>query len=367
MRIHFSKILSRLAIGVLMLALLVPASGEAAQITARKLTLGSSAVSASTSYAFSFTLPSTTVLQGARFQICTTASGSCTTPTGWSNSGVTISQPTGLGDASGWTVDNATAGFLALNKSGNVAAPSNVNTTVTFSSVTNPNTANQTFYARITTYSTFSGGTYSGAVDTGTAASSTANQITFSGSVDETLTFCVGITVTGNCTSTSGTAVSFSTSSTFSPSAARTATSQFTAATNAGSGYVVTVNGSTLTCGTCSGSPTIAAMGTQSANGAAAASSTGSSQFGMNVVSNTSPTTFGANIVHATGASVGAAGTNYGTTNQYRFFTGDTVGTTGGAASDFDAYTASYIVNISGVQAAGTYTTTLTYICTATF
>jgi hypothetical protein len=68
----------------------------------------------------------------------------------------------------------------------------------------------------------------------------------------------------------------------------------------------------------------------------------------------------------------GQAKAGFNTVNNYKFntATSDTV-----AASDFNTpgatnsqvYTVSYVVNVTGNQAPGTYTTTLTYICTPTF
>jgi hypothetical protein len=253
-------------------------------------------------------------------------------------------------------VDNGTAGELrAKTSSNNSTAPSSP-ITVQFNSVTNPNTANQAFYARLTTYSD---STYSTPIDTGTVAASTAAQITVSGTMDESLVFCTGTSITGqNCGTVSGTAVGLGT---FSTSAAVHSTSVMAASTNGASGYAITVNGTTLTCGGCSGSPTIAAMGTQSANGAATTSSTGTSQFGINLRSNTS--LGGADV---SGSGTGTYGTNYGTIDNFRFFTGDTVATAA-AATNANAFTVDYIANVPGSQAAGSYSTTLTYICTATF
>lgn len=350
-----NKFLGRLIILVLVAGLIPSTATAAGQLTSRSLTISSSSSSvanATTTYTFHFTFATGTVVQSFQAQACTTASGTCTLPTGFANASATITQPTGLGATSGWTVNTATAGSLRMLNSTNATAPSGTQTVI-FNNVQNPTTpAAQTYYLRITTYSD---ATWTTVIDDGNTATATANQITFNGTIDESLTFCVGITVTGNCTSTTGTAVTFSPSSTFSTTTASTASSQFAAATNAGGGYVVTVNGATLT----SGARTIAAAGVQSPNGATAGSVTGTSQFGMNV-----PT---ASITNASSQSVGTAGTNYGTAAQYRYFTGDTVATTGGVASDFNTYTANYIVNISGVQAAGAYATTLTFICTATF
>jgi len=57
---------------------------------------------------------------------------------------------------------------------------------------------------------------------------------------------------------------------------------------------------------------------------------------------------------------------NYNNGALYRFNTGDPVA---GAAvpTNANTYTSNYIVNIGGSQAAGVYTATMTYICTASF
>jgi hypothetical protein len=114
----------------------------------------------------------------------------------------------------------------------------------------------------------------------------------------------------------------------------------------------VTVNGATLT----SGANTITALAAQTA------SAQGSGQFGLNLKANTTPS------VGADPAGTGTATptANYNTTNQYRFVTGDQVASKN-AADNFRLYTVSYIANIPGAQPAGTYTSTLTYIATATF
>ena len=352
--------IDRLAASIILILMLVSLmaffipTASAAQITSRKLTLSSSSAAASnatTSYTFNFTVPSSTVLQSFEAQICTTASGTCTTPTGFVNSSSTLSsQPTNLGDASGWTVSTATAGSLRISKSGNAAAPTG-SQTVVFGNVQNPTTANQTFYARI---STFSAANWTSPVDTGVVAASTASQITLSGTMDESLVFCTGTSITGqNCGTVSGSSVNFGS---FSSASTSTGTSVMAASTNAGSGYVITVNGGTMTCVSCAGTPTIAALSSQTA------SSTGSAQFGLNLRSNSSPSVGS----EPTGTGTGTYNANYGTANQFRFVTGDTVASAGGS-TNANTYTASYIVNVPGNQAAGTYTATMNYIATATF
>lgn len=310
-------------------------TAHAAQITSRSLALGSSVASASTTYTFGFTVPSSTVLQSAEAVICTTASGACSTPSGFANASSTLaSQPTNLGDASGWTVNTSTSGKLRLKKTGNSAAPGGA-ITIVFGNVTNPSATNSTFYARLTTYSDDA---WTTSVDSGVVASSTAGQITVTASVDETLTFTLSSATVALGTIT--------------PSTTGSGTSTMSASTNATSGYAITVNGATLT----SGANTIAALASN------AASTQGTSQFGLNLKANTTPSV-GSNV---SGSGSGTAATNYNTADSFRFVSGDIVASAS-APTNSNTYTVSYIANVGGAQAAGAYSTTLTYIATATF
>jgi hypothetical protein len=348
----YRKQVAKLALAVLVASTLLPGSVSAAQITGRKLTLSTSspAAGATVTYAFDFTVPTTgTIIQSWAAQICTTASGACTMPTGFVNSS-SISQPTGLGDASGWTGNTATAGSLRMSKSGNATTPSGAQTVV-FNNVTNPTTANQTFYARITTYSDAS---WTTAIDTGTVAAATATQIQLTGVMDESLVFCVGTSITGqDCSTIAGGTINFGTFSSLSTSSG---TSVMAASTNAQSGYSITISGATLT----SNSNTIRAATTQEASQTGVVA--GQSQFGLNLRANTVPSV-GSDV---TGTGVGAAAANYAAANQFRFVSGDVVAAAS-EESNANAFTSSYIVNVEGKQAAGTYTATMTYICTATF
>jgi len=124
--------------------------------------------------------------------------------------------------------------------------------------------------------------------------------------------------------------------------------------TNASSGYIVTVNGTTLT----SGANTIPAY-------TAGASVIGTSGFGINLTANTVPTV-GAVKTNGAAPSIGTYGGSYGTANTFNYLTGDTVATSAGPTNN-NTFTVSYIANIGTAQAAGSYATTFTYICTATF
>lgn len=322
---------------------------------------------------FDFTLPSVggPNLGSIKFEYCTTASGSpsapgCTTPTGLVTTSAAYQDINGT--VTGFTINNTTNGTPYLTRTAaSVAADTTVSLRLT--SVTNPTAENETFFVRISTYASVD--TTGTPIDTGTVAASTATQIELEGVMPESLVFCAGETIGVNgggipdcSTATPGT-VQFA--QLFSPSDTATATSQMAASTNAGAGYVITVNGPTLT----SGSNTIPAMTV------AGGSVTGTGQFGMNLVENT-----GTPPGPIVGAAVNPAsnGTNYKALAATGFDTDGTymfdpavsnivaASNQGGAgATDSQIYTASYIVNVSGSQAPGTYTTTLTYVCTATF
>ncbi|MFO0862387.1 MAG: hypothetical protein U0516_01540 [Candidatus Saccharibacteria bacterium] len=328
---------------------------RAAQITGRKVTLSNSA-GAATGVQYDLVTAavptSGTIIKSLELVACTTASGTCTTPSGFSASSSTLaSTPTGLGGNAGFTVNTGTAGKLRIANSGNATTPSGA-VAVSWGGVVNPTATNTTFYLRMTTYSDAA---WTTAIDSGTIAVSTASQITVTASVDELLTFCTGtsgITST-SCAGATGSSVALGTVTT---ATTGTGTSQIGVTTNASSGYVITYNGTLPT----SGANTIASIG------ASATSPTqGTSQFGMNMKANTVPTTFGANPAGAGSANPVTA---LNTTNQYSFTAGSpTNAVSQGTADGFRLFTVSYLANVSGTQAPGTYTTTLTYVCTPTF
>jgi hypothetical protein len=154
----------------------------------------------------------------------------------------------------------------------------------------------------------------------------------------------------------------------FSPTDTATTTSQMAASTNAGSGYVITVNGPTLT----SGSNTISGMTT---NAGGDLGVRGTSQFGLNLKANTTTTSnpaVGVEVAPAANGTnyKGEAMVGYNSVDHFRFLTGNSVADSangGAGGTDAQIFTVGYVVNVPGSQPAGTYTTTLTYICTPTF
>jgi hypothetical protein len=341
---------------------------DAAQITTRSLTLqaggsaGGSQPGGVVNHFFTFTLPTAGNVGSIQFLYCTTASGTCTLPLGLVTTSATMGTQSG---ATGFTLVNTTNGSPYITRT---ATSISANTAVTYQllSITNPSATNTTFYVRISSFA--STNTTGGTTDTGSVTASTATQIVLTGIMPESLIFCSGATIgttagIPDCTLATAGTVSFN--QLFSPTAAATATSQLAASTNAGSGYAITVNGATLT----SGANTIPALTS------AAAAAVGNGQFGINLMANTT-----ASSTPAVGTAVtpAANGTTfkgqplagYNTADTFKFNDGDSIANSadGGAGpTNAQIFTVSYIVNVTGSQTAGTYTTTLTYICTATY
>jgi hypothetical protein len=379
-------------IAAMLLPLFRPHKVGATQITNRTLTLiggthdgtdtdtvndGGSQPGGLVDDRFTFTLPNAGAgnVLSIKFEYCTIASvNACALPTGISTTAATLGDEQG---ATGWTVDNTNQGAPFVHRASGAVA---VNTAVTIqlNSITNPTAPNSTFFVRISTYSVADPNTGSPTpVDTGSVAASTSTQIVLTGTMPESLIFCTGATISAtsgipDCTTATAGNVTFN--QLFSPSDTASASSQLAASTNALSGYNITVDGPTLT----SGSNTIPAIAS------ASASLKGTGQFGMNLRLNTSAAAPGFNPLYisptlsADIAPVSNAGdlrakptADYNTADTFMFPAGGSVaqsndgGTLGPTNSQI--YTANYIVNVTGAQPAGTYSTTLTYICTATF
>ncbi len=353
----------------LLLPVITPQSASASQITVRSLKLiagstndGGSKATGLVNHLFTFTVPSGDNVGSIQFKYCTTADiANCVTPIGLDTTGATLNSQSG---AQGFTMVNATNGAPYLTRAAASVTPGVLS--YQLNDITNPTATNTPFYVAIATYgSTDATGL---AVDKGTVAASTANQIQLSGTMPESLVFCTGATVgkTGgvpDCSTATLGAVNFN--QIFSPTDTSTAHSQMAASTNAGSGYAITVNGPTMT----SGLNTITGMNTM------APITHGLSQFGMNLKLNTTATStvpVGAEVdVLPNGTNYrGQAAAGYDTVDNFKFTNGDPVAKSdngGAGGTDSQIFTASYIVNVPGSQPAGTYTTTLTYICTPTF
>jgi hypothetical protein len=363
---RIQKLLSKIiSVGIVVAAVTPLNVGATTTLTPRNVTLGSSAASAATTYTATFTTSANETIKSVKFELCDSPleGAACTQPAagsvlaaGLNTGGPTSSEFSAFAAGTGGQAATATTFWITESVTG-ATVTNGGSYTIQLTNVTNPSSANYSYYVRVTTYANANG---TGQNEFGAVAVSTANQITVTGNMPESLIFCVGITISTDCSTIGGgTTVDFGT---FSPLTTSTGTSVMQASTNADSGYVITINGTTMT----SGSNNIPAMGTQSTNSTGCSPSctslTGTSQFGTNVRDNATPNV--GTDVSGVGTAVGQGG--YNTADSFRFFTGDTVAGVGGP-SKANTFTNSYIVNVGGDQAAGQYTATMTYICTATF
>ena len=321
---------------------------SADQITTRSLTLSSGVPSASATWTFNFTVPTTgTIVKSFDAQVCDRAVGTCNTPSGFTVTGSGISQPTNLGDATGWTVSTATAGHLRMSNSSDASTPSGAQTVV-FTTVTNPNaayiTSNQqgSFYVRMTTYSDAS---WTTAVDTGTVASAVVNSLVVQANVAEILQFCVGSTNAifdatttdtvspgSDCTNVSGSTVNIGT---LDPSTVNISP----VSTNGGNGF----NG-------------VAMLRTNSANGATVAyravqASTGANHLGTLRLAGTTCST-------SSGIGTGSGGTPPAASGPY---TDSCIDAAGATQNVFTAGVEQFGMTVAGVDCASATSYSCTY------
>jgi hypothetical protein len=141
----------------------------------------------------------------------------------------------------------------------------------------------------------------------------------------------------------------------FTAAGATTTTTTFSVLNYTSYGYVVQIAGNAPT----NGSNTIDPMAVTGS------SSPGVEQFGMNLVANTAPVSIGANPNNGS-FGFGAASANYGTSNQYRYVSGETIALAP-KSSGVTTYTISYLVNVAALTQGGIYTSDQTIIVTGTY
>lgn len=327
---------------------MVVAPVQAAQLQSRSLTMSTSQGGATNvTYSLRFTLANSYSLGSIVLELCEEdplPNNPCTAPAGFSASGVVITGQTG---ETGFAIHpNSTNNRIVLGRAAVVTTPGVL--TYDLGGISNPDTANHTFYARIYTYASIDG---SGAdIDTAGLALTTANRVTFTTEVPPYLLLCVGQSITGlNCQTATGNFLDFGE---FSKTSVKTVESQFILASNAGFGFGVSLNGITLT----SGNNIIPALAIPSA------SSPGSSQFGINLRANNAPGTG----QDPAGPGAVAPTANYNIPDRFTFNNGDYIASSPGT-SDVRKFTVTYIANVANGQAPGIYNTTLTYIALASF
>jgi hypothetical protein len=323
---------------------LIPVS--AADLQNRTIIIQDSEPSVTTRHTFSFINPTSSSLGSIKFEYCINSplfSDICTPPPGLDVSAVGIFSQTGN---VGFSVSGVTnANTIVLTRAASVVPT--LNSAYAFSNVVNPNLIDTTYYVRISMHASIDG--TGASFDQGAVAFSINSGLTIGVFVPPFLTFCVGVTVSSNCSSATGNLVSFGELSDLSTSAA---TTQFAAATNDVLGLSVFMNGQTMT----SGNNVIPGLSTRTV------SQIGVSQFGINLVANSTPS-IGSN---RTGVGSTNATADYGASNQYKFANGNLIARST-IPTDFNVFTVSYITNVSNNQNPGVYASTLIYTAVASF
>ena len=196
-RVVSQRIVYAVAAFTMVISMVLPAMVSAAQVTVRSVELSNSSVSSTNvSYGVNFT----TVASAGAFVVdfCSNTpliGQACTAPTGFTAAGATTATPS-------FSIDSATATRVVVD--GTLAATTEIS--VVIGGITNPSTAGP-LYARIVTFDNATNAAAStpqvlgsGAVDEGGVAISITDTIGVSGTVLETLTFCVaGAEIDADC------------------------------------------------------------------------------------------------------------------------------------------------------------------------
>jgi hypothetical protein len=339
-------LLAIVVVVALVISIVIPATRASAdRLLDRTVRIGDATPGATTTHDFKFSYVTTGVPVGSMmFEYCTSPLPeiTCDAPQGMNATNAVLEEQIGEG---GYFILTGQTNRIILTRA--PALPPTVSPSeYKFSGIKNP-TDIGTFYVRITTYQSTDGtGAYT---DFGSVANTTTQGVNVNGEVPPYLKFCVGITITGDCTSADGNLVDLGT---LSPSRSSSGTSQMQAATNAEMGLAIVVYGTTMT----SGNNVITSLDNPTP------SAPGNSQFGINLRDNTNP-----NIGQdPSGGGTANPTLRYNTPDRYAFLSGDTVATSP-SVTDTRKFTVSYLANITPSQPPGVYTATLTYICTATF
>ncbi len=201
--------LSLVIIGALLPLLSLKHAQAAGQITLRSLAISSGVPSKTgVQYTLTFTVSSVSDIEGIKVQACTTAVGTCSAPAGLSFSSVTFGTQSGWQGATNFAIDGTGANdctpsvsIICANRT-DATAQTTTSRSIRFDTITNPSTANSTFFARISLYNANNYTAGAGLVDYGVTASAVVQTLTTSAAVAEVLNFCVGSTIVNDAETT---------------------------------------------------------------------------------------------------------------------------------------------------------------------
>jgi hypothetical protein len=341
---------------------------QAGTLSSYKLQINNSQAAATgVTYGFFWTTSATTAIKQIDIQICTTATGTCTAPTGFSSGTPTLSSDNIAG--TGRTTTGPTSNAFRVV----VTTPSSQSTQamfLNFTGITNPSTINSTYYARTTTYSD----TGTTVIDGTTAAAFAVldtSSIAVSASVDPNFAFSVaGVSSGGNFNGGTGNINVTSTATTLpfgtlTAGTPKIAAQDVTVTTNAANGYTVTASASATTQ---AGSPPLVSGSTNnidSFTGTNASPTTWSNPSGSTANVNTG--FFG----YSTEDSSLCAGTANRFTNSGPNWAGTT--STGqelicsATAVTSETTRVGWEIAVNSVQPAGAYTGTVVLVATPTY
>lgn len=342
----------KLFIGIVFIAALltrvVPLSFAQTPYTPRRSDkLSTSVVSAVATHVIGFGINNnTTPLGSIKLEFCSNSpipEEVCNFPTGFDASAAVLGSQSG---ETGFIIGpGSNANTLILTRAPSI--PFQGDSSYILDNVANPSSVGS-YYLRIQTFSSIDA--TGSAIEQGGTVFAIVGGFDINTEVPPYIRFCAAVTI-GNldCSTATSFFIDFGELRT---SQTAKASSEFLAATNAEFGYTVTVSGTTLT----SGINPIPALVVPTG------STTGASQFGINLKANGNP----AIGSEPSGPGSGSINAGYNIPNQFKYQSGDTLVSVPNS-SDNRKYTVSYMANISSGQPAGYYTTTLSFICLANF
>lgn len=346
---RMGAVITSLAIAVVMMCAGIFAGNRAygAQITARSLTISSNRGGEhDVQYKSDFSVATGGAIYSMAIEFCSNSAlieDACVAPWGFDALNAVLLSQSGV---SGFTIaPTSTVSRIILSHApAGTISPGPVS--FAFDDIINP-TDPESYYAKITTYASTDGTGMP--IDFGALAFSINDGFDVSAEVPPYLLFCQGVSISGfNCATAEGDLLNLGELSSAVTSVAQ---SQFLVATNAGSGYSVSMGGGTMTSGN-NPLPTMQSTPSQ----------IGASQFGINLRANNVPDIGQDPDGPGTANPVGG----YDQANQFRFNNGDILAS-GNGVQDYRKFTVSYVVNVSREQPPGVYATTLTYNCLANF
>lgn len=333
---------------LLVLFVFVMPAGAAERFTNRSLLMHSVTPGATTSWDIALDYVTPDALGSLDMYFCESPIpyDPCVTPAGLDISGATLTAQQG---ETGFAISNHTSKRITLSRTPQMISGAGVHAKYTLSDIVNPTNSAKSFSIRMTSHATSdASGPH---INFGSVKGQVGDGITINTQVPPMLIFCAARTVEIGCGETDGTY--FTDMGNLSEDTTLTAQSQMAAGTNATAGFVISVNGTSMTAGT----NVINEMDTPGSSEA------GANQFGINLVENPQ-----------TGVGLNPEGTwanaqptaNYSQPDIFKYTPGDVIAESTNV-SLMKKFTVSYIVNVSPSLRAGVYTTTINFIASGRF